>query len=162
VSNAELERLAALEARMQVLEDELAIARTIVAYGFAVDSGDGSATGELFTDDAVFDVDGDFVMRGRAAIEAMVLDDHGHQRLLPDCAHTIGPAVVRVDGDHATAVGYSRIYLRRDGDIGLFRLGCNHWDLHRSSDGWRIARRITRAVGSAEAQAVLAAGVALR
>jgi uncharacterized protein (TIGR02246 family) len=162
MSDAVLERLASLEARLRALEDELAVTRTIVAYGFAVDSGDGSATANLFTDDAVFDVDGDFIMRGRAAIEAMVLDDHGHQRLLPDCAHTIGPAVVRVDGDHATAVGYSRIYLRRDGDISLFRLGCNHWDLQRSSDGWQIARRVSRAVGSAEAQAVLAAGVPLR
>jgi ketosteroid isomerase-like protein len=162
MSDAVLGRLASLEARVRVLEDELAIARTIVAYGFAVDSGDGSATGEMFTDDAVFDVDGDFVMRGRAAIEAMVLDDQGHQRLLPDCAHTIGPAVIRVDGDRATAVGYSRIYVRRNGEVDLFRLGCNRWQLVRSTDGWQIARRITRAVGSAAAQAVLAEGLPLR
>ncbi len=97
----------------------MAVTRTIVAYGFAVDTGDATATGALFTEDAEFDVDGGFVMRGRTEVEAMVLDEQGHQRLLPDCAHTIGPAVVRVDGDHATAVGYSRIYLHRDGDFAL-------------------------------------------
>lgn len=162
MSDTALERLLSLEARVQALEDELAIARTIVAYGFAVDSGDGAATAELFTEAAVFDVDGDFVMQGRAAIEAMVLDDGGHQRLLPDCAHTIGPAVVRVEGDRATAVGYSRIYLRHEGEVTLFRLGCNRWELERSTDGWQISRRITRALGSAEAQAVLAEGLPLR
>ncbi len=156
------DRLVALEARVQSLEDELAVTRTIVAYGFAVDSGDAPATGELFTEDAVFDVDGGFVMRGRADVEAMVLDAHGHQQLLPNCAHTIGPAVVHVDGVTATAVGYSRIYLRRDDSFDLFRVGCNRWDLRRTGSGWQISRRTTRVLGSAEAQQVLAQGIPLR
>jgi ketosteroid isomerase-like protein len=156
------DRLAALEARVQVLEDELAVTRTIVAYGFAVDTGDATATGALFGEDAVFDVDERFVMHGRAEVEAMVLDERGHQQLLPDCAHTIGPAVVHVDGHHATAVGYSRIYVRRDDGIELFRVGCNRWDLVRAESGWQIERRTTRALGSAEAQAVLAQGLPLR
>ena len=155
-------RLAALEARVQALEDELAVTRTIVTYGFAVDTGDAPATGARFTEDATFDVDGSFVMHGRAEVEAMVLDEHGHQQLLPDCAHTIGPAAVRVDGDRATAVGYSRIYLRSNDGIELFRVGCNRWELVREGAEWRIERRTTRALGSAEAQAVLAQGLTLR
>jgi hypothetical protein len=155
-------RLAALEARVQALEDELAVTRTLVAYGFAVDTGDAPATGTLLTQYAVFDVDETFVMRGRDEVEAMVLDEHGHQRLLPDCAHTIGPAVVQVDGDRATAIGYSRIYVRRDDGIELFRVGCNRWELLREGAKWRIERRTTRALGSAEAQAVLALGLTLR
>ena len=91
--------------------------------------------------------------------EAMVLDENGHQRLLPNCAHTIGPAVVRVDGDIATAVGYSRIYLHRDDDFVLFRIGCNRWDLRRSDLGWQIASRTTRVLGSREAQQILAQGL---
>jgi hypothetical protein len=156
------DRLAALEARVQTLEDELAVTRMIVAYGFAVDTGDAAATGALFTGDAVFDVDETFVMHGRSEVEAMVLDEHGHQRLLPDCAHTIGPAAVQIDGDRATAVGYSRIYVRRADGIELFRVGCNRWDLVRDGSGWQIERRTTRALGSTEAQAVLAQGLTLR
>jgi ketosteroid isomerase-like protein len=155
-------RLTALEARVQALEDELAVTRTIVAYGFAVDTGDGEGTGALFTEDAVFDVDAGFVMRGRDDVEAMVLDEGGHQRLLPNCAHTIGPAVVRIEGDSATAVGYSRIYLRGDDGFDLFRIGCNRWDLRREGRSWQIAHRTTRVLGSAEAQAVLAQGLPLR
>ena len=151
-------RLAALDARVQALEDELAITRTVVEYGFAVDSGDSQATGALYTEDTVFDVDGGFVMRGRDQVEAMVLG-RGHQSLLPNCAHTIGPVVVRPHGDTAVAVGYSRIYHRQGDDFVLFRIGCNRWELERSATGWIIAGRTTRVLGSEEAQAVLAGGL---
>jgi ketosteroid isomerase-like protein len=157
VSDDLLARLSALEDRVGVLEDELAITRTVVEYGFAVDTGDAGATGARFTEDAVFDVDGG-VMRGREQVEAMVLGD-GHQRLLPNCAHTIGPVVVRPDGDTAEVVGYSRIYVRDDDGFDLFRIGCNHWQMRREADGWRIASRTTRVLGSEEAQAVLHLGL---
>jgi len=148
-------RLAALEERVARLEDELSIHRTIVRYGFAVDAGEADATAELFTADCRFDVDGR-TMEGSAAVRAMVLGD-GHQRLLPDAAHCIGPAVVEVDPDgrHAVAVGYSRIYHRDDAGITLFRLGFNRWELERSPSGWRIDRRTTRMIGHEEAQGVL-------
>ena len=47
-------------------------------------------------------------------------------------------------------------------DFVLFRIGCNRWDLQREVDGWRIARRTTRVLGSEEAQAVLAQGLSSR
>src|SRR5579872_5057809 len=104
------DRLAALETRVAALEDELAVHRTIVRYGFAVDAGEAEATAALFTDRCRFDVDGS-VMEGPGAVRSMVLGPR-HQGLLPNAAHCIGPAVVEVDGDRAVAVGYSRIYYR--------------------------------------------------
>jgi ketosteroid isomerase-like protein len=151
-------KVAALDARVQTLEDELAITRTVVEYGFAVDSGNAAATGALYTEETVFDVDGGFVMRGRDQVENMV-NGAGHQALLPNCAHTIGPVVVRPDGDTAVAVGYSRIYHRQGDDFVLFRIGCNRWELERSPSGWLIAQRTTRVLGSEESQAVLASGL---
>lgn len=156
-----VERLAHLEARVQILEDELAITRTVVEYGFAVDAGDAPATGALYTEDTVFDVDGGFVMQGRDAVEAMV-NGRGHQSLLPNCAHTIGPVVVRPDGDTAIVVGYSRIYVRTGDDFELFRIGCNRWEMERAATGWIIAKRTTRLLGSEESQAVLAGGLGER
>ena len=149
------ERLASLERRVAALEDELAIHRLIVAYGFAVDTGDAAATGALFTEDALYDVDTTLVMHGRSGVEDMVRGPR-HQSLLPNCAHTIGPAVVRVDGDRAVATAYSRIY-KRDGEtIGLWRLSFNRFELERREDGWRIARRTTRMLGHDEAHALFA------
>jgi hypothetical protein len=152
-------RVAALERRVSALEDELAVHRTIVRYGFAVDTGEADSTAALFTEDCRFDVDGR-VMEGPGDVRSMVLGA-GHQRLLPNAAHCIGPAVVDVgaDGDEAVAVGYSRIYHRQGDDIELFRLGFNRWELAKADGTWRIRRRTTRMIGSEEAQRVLRAGV---
>lgn len=143
-------RLSVLERRVAALEDELAIHRLLVTYGFAVDTGDAPATGALFAEDGLYDVDGTLVMRGRSGVEDMVRGRR-HQSLLPNCAHTIGPAVVTVDGDRAVATAYSRIY-KRDGDtIDLWRLSFNRFELERRDGRWRIARRTTRMLGHDEA-----------
>lgn len=146
-------RLDALERRVAALEDELAIHRLIVRYGFAVDTGDADATAALFADDGVYDVDGTLVMNGRDGVAAMVRGPR-HQSLLPNCAHTIGPAVVALDGDRAIATAYSRIY-KRDGDaIGLWRLSFNRFELERRDGRWQIVRRTTRMLGHDEAQPI--------
>jgi len=154
-----LERqLAALERRVESLEDELAIHRLIVRYGFAVDTGDADATAELFTEDTLFDVDGRLIMRGRDGVSDMVRGER-HQSLLPNCAHTIGPAIVEVNGARATATGYTRIYRRTGDTIGLMRLGFNRWELEKRDGGWQIVYRISRRLGEEEAQAVFRAGL---
>lgn len=51
--------LESLARRVQSLEDERAIHRTLVRYGFAVDSNDADALVDLYTDDTVIEVDGD-------------------------------------------------------------------------------------------------------
>ena len=142
--------VADLSRRVRALEDELAIHRLIVRYGLAVDVGDADGAAGVFTEDGVYDVDGPLLMRGREAVRAMVRGPR-HQAMLPDCAHQIGPAVVEVDGDRATAVGYSRVYHKRDGAIGIYRVSFNRWELERRDGSWLIVRRTTRLLGHAEA-----------
>jgi len=144
------DRLDALERRIAALEDELAIHRLIVTYGFAVDTGDADATAALFTEDGVYDVDTTLVMQGRDGVAAMVRGPR-HQSLLPSCAHTIGPAVVALDGDRAVATAYSRIYRRSGDDFGLWRVSFNRFELERRDGRWQIARRTTRLLGHEEA-----------
>lgn len=149
-------RVDALERRIALLEDELAIHRLIVRYGFAVDTGDAEATAALFTTDTVYDVDTTLVMRGRDEVAGMVRGPR-HQSLLPNCAHTIGPAVVTIAGERAVATAYSRIYQRRNGEaLELWRLSFNRFELERRDAGWQIARRTTRLLGHDEAQAIFA------
>jgi hypothetical protein len=145
--------VADLARRVQVLEDELAIHRQIVRYGLAVDVGDEDGAAAVFTEDAVYDVDGPLLMRGRAGVRDMVRGPR-HQAMLPRCAHQIGPAVVQLDGDRATATGYSRVYVRREAAIEIYRVSFNRWELERRDGEWLIARRTTRLLGDAEARAL--------
>src|SRR5207237_7268803 len=105
------QRMVDLARRVRALEDELAIHRQIVRYGFAVDRGDADGAAALFTPDGLYDVDGPLRMEGRDGVRAMV-NGARHRAMLPNCAHQIGPAAVEPDGDRARAVGYSRVYVR--------------------------------------------------
>lgn len=151
----ELERtVAALAARVQRLEDELAIHRVIVRYGFAADLGDGEAAALTFTPDGVYDVDIG-LLEGRTAIAGM-LGGNRHQEMVGHCAHQIGPAVVQqIEGDRAVANGYSRVYLSTRAGTYVYRISFNRWELARTEGEWRIARRTTRMLGLPEALEVL-------
>lgn len=152
------QRLAALERRLRAVEDELAIHRLIARYGLAVDTGDAERTTAVFAADGVYDADVR-LMRGRDEIAAMVRSER-HQGMVGRCAHQIGPALVRVDGDRAVALGYSRVYLRGDEAIAIYRVSMNRWELERRAGAWVIARRVTRVLGHAEAVPIFADGLA--
>lgn len=154
----DLERkLELLTRRVQALEDELAIHRLIVRYGLAVDVGDAERAAAMFREDAVYDVDVR-VMRGRSEIREMVLGER-HQGMVGRCAHQIGPAVVKVDGDAATALGYSRVYLKSEEGTAIYRVSMNRWDLERRDGGWLVTRRRTRLLGHEEARQVFESGL---
>jgi ketosteroid isomerase-like protein len=168
VSESTEQKLDALARRLERVEDELAIQRLIVRYGLAVDSGDAEATAALFTEDCIYEVRavgtglddraGPLIMRGRQGVADMVKGEN-HQSLLPNAAHTIGPAVVSVEGDRAHATGYSRVYHRREGNYVLFRLGANHWELVKQDGRWLIHRRVSQAVGESDVQDVMRLGL---
>lgn len=166
-------KIAQLEERVRRAEDRLAIHDLIVRYGLAVDLGDAEGVANVFTPDAEFDVgsgasrvDGrNVVFRGREQIKRELVLGQAHQSLLPDCAHTIGPVIIDVDGDRAEATGYSRIYHRErkgqpDDHIELFRIGFNRWELERQPDGgWLVTHRISRVLGEREAHEVFRRGL---
>jgi len=152
------DRLAALEARVQRLEDELAIVRLIASYGPLVDAGEADHVADLWAEDGTYDVEG-WQMASRDDVRAMVGSD-GHQGLIAaGCSHFLGPAHVTVAGDSAVAVCESILVRHRDGGFSVRRAGANHFSLRRGADGWRIQDRRTRALdGSTEARDLLAKG----
>lgn len=154
--SAEPDRLAALEARLQRLEDEHAIARLIASYGPLVDAGEADRVAELWTEDGVYDVEGYF-MDGRDQVAAMVRSD-AHQGLIGNgCSHFLGPAHVSVDGDRAVAVCESVLLVRHKERLLPARIGANLFELVRTPDGWRTTRRTTRGLdGSQETRDLLA------
>ena len=145
--------VASLVARIERLEDELAIHKVIVRYGFGVDIGDADRAAGVFTPDGVYDVDVGS-MEGRGAVAAMVRSAR-HQAMVGHCAHQMGPVVVEHDGGgRAAATGYSRVYLHTAAGTHVYRVSLNRWELVKEGGEWLIARRTTRVLGHDEAPAV--------
>ncbi len=139
------DRLAALEERVRLLEDQLAIQRIINSWGPAVDTGNSRAAASLFTDDCILESDLSYLV-SPAAIAAMVLGE-GHQSLIHDgSAHIPASPIVNVEGDRATAIGYTRVYHHTPDGYEVWRVSANHWELRRTPDGWRVARRTAQVI----------------
>ncbi|WP_026942021.1 nuclear transport factor 2 family protein [Hellea balneolensis] len=152
-----------LEDRISRVEAELAIRNVIARYGMAADCGDIETALACHMEDAVYvvsnpnagrgDVTGDLELKGHSAISDM-LSSEIHQSLLPNCAHTVGPLLVEVDGHSASVLGYSRVYHNQK----LMRLAVNSWTM-RKEESWKIARRESRVIGEDEAQTLLNKGL---
>lgn len=152
------DRLDALERRLQLLEDQQAIAQLIARYGPLVDSGEAEATAQLWTRDGRYHVEGRR-MHGRDEVRAMVESD-AHQGLIGrGSAHFLGPAAVTVDGDDAVAVCESVLFVRRDDGYAAVRAAANHFRLARIDGRWQIAARTTHLLdGGSTARDLLSSG----
>ncbi|WP_232375388.1 nuclear transport factor 2 family protein [Mycolicibacterium baixiangningiae] len=156
-------RIAALEARLQRLEEERDIQRLIASYGPCVDAANSAGAAELWAEDGSYDVEG-WRMTRREDIRAMV-DSEGHRALVDrGCCHFLGPAVVSVDGDEAVAVCESLVLRAADEgptEYVVWRAAANHFHLQRVAGRWRIVARTTRLLnGNPEAHRLLTAGLA--
>ncbi|GAA0593906.1 nuclear transport factor 2 family protein [Actinomadura livida] len=149
-------RLAALEERLRLLEDEREITRLILSYGPLVDGGRAEDVAALWDDDGVYDVD-ELLMTGRAEIEAMVRSTPHQRWIAGGCAHFTGPPHVAVSGDDATAVAYTLMIVNTADGFTLRRATANHWRLRRTPSGWRAVERTNRVLdGREESPALLA------
>ena len=145
-------RMAALEERLQRLEDLAAIQQIVMAYGPAADSGSLTEAPALWEEDGVYDVSGLPVMEGRAAIEEM-LHQPGHQNAIGDgCAHILTPPQITLEGDEATGRSHSIIRWNAEAQqFFVFRLSSTAWHWRRTAEGWRIANRTNRLLDGAAA-----------
>jgi ketosteroid isomerase-like protein len=156
VDSSQLEaRLIALEERLKLVEDQLDIHRLINSWGPAVDTGNGDAAAALFAEDAVLESDLSYLI-GPVSIKAMVHAE-GHQALIRDgSAHIPAFPIVRVNGDEASATGYTRVYHHTNEGYEVWRLSANHWEFRRTTEGWRVTRRTNQVIdGGAKANELL-------
>ena len=149
------DRLVALERRVALLEDEVAIHRLINSWGPAVDTGNADAAAALFADEGILESDLSYLI-GPAAISAMV-NGEGHQSLIRGgSAHIPAFPVVQIAGDRATAIGYTRVYRHTDEGYEVWRLSANRWEFVRTADDWRVTRRTNHVIdGGPEAPTIL-------
>lgn len=152
-------RLDALEKRLGIAEDELAIIRLVASYGPLVDSGSPDLAPDLLAEDGVYDVSYGR-MTGPAAFSALLKDPEHLNAVKSGIAHVMGLPWVRVDGDRAVAINCTQIYLRKDGEYAIFRIAQNVWKLERRPQGWKIIERTNRLIGEGDdARALLEAAI---
>ena len=153
------ERLAALEHRVRVLEDQVAILRLVNSWGPAVDTGSSEAAGALWDESGVLDSDLS-LLEGPGDVIAMVESDGQQFLIRQGCAHVQTAPVVKVDGDRAVAVTYSQVYLHTEHGHDVWRVSANQWEFHRTAGGWRVTRRVNRVIdGNREAHQILASAL---
>jgi uncharacterized protein (TIGR02246 family) len=150
--------LASVLRRLEALEDERAIQTVLTRYGFAVDSGDADATANIYTEDCHIDIDAVAFMDGSAGARSIVTSE-AHQAIMPNCAHVMGPFVVQLDGDKATATGYATVHVKEDGQVRVWRQSYGRWELVKQGGTWRVAKRTSRSTGRDDCQAVLNAAL---
>jgi uncharacterized protein (TIGR02246 family) len=150
--------IANLQRRIEALEDERAIQALLTRYGIAVDSGDAEATGQIYADDCLIDIDNASFMSGRREARGIVTSPQ-HQAIMPNCAHVMGPFEVRLFGDRATATGYATVYLKEDGQVRVWRQSYGRWELIKRDGRWQVLKRTSRSTGRDDAQDLLRAGL---
>lgn len=141
-------RLAALEKRVRQVEDVLAIYRTLASYGPAADSDSRDLCGDLFTDDAWWEVGqpvwaGGTVMEGPEGVRGMMGDQLHQYYLANGCAHLVAaPRVTLVDDDTAAVITYQHVVDHVDDGFRIARSTAHKFEMKRGEDGrWRIHRR---------------------
>ena len=137
-----------LEARLELLEAERGVVRTLHRYAHAIDYGDEQGWVDCFTEDGVFDIRSRHphqpkrVVSGRAELTAFIA---GHTRA-PDLwhKHLLVEPVVEVTGvDTATCRSYLVVVMEHADEPTLRVFGRYCDRLVRGDDGrWRFRERI--------------------
>jgi uncharacterized protein (TIGR02246 family) len=137
------DQLAAIEARVQRLEDREAIHGLFMRYRECLDEKDFSGYAGLFAADGEFLSAGGNA-KGQEEIERLVDGMRGSllTAVAGDDVHVVVNPEIEVDGDRARARS-TWIYVVRDPDGGPSLCKVGHYDdeLVREDGQWRFARR---------------------
>ncbi|MDP3675595.1 MAG: nuclear transport factor 2 family protein [Novosphingobium sp.] len=141
--------------RLRALEDAGAIRELIARYGPLADAGDSVGVAALWTRDGEYDVGGFHVARGRAEIAALIEGEVHRSLMAQGCAHVLSAPAITLAGDAAVAVNHSVLLRKVDDGFEAWRVSANRWELARTSEGWRVAKRLNRPLdGGPEARAL--------
>jgi uncharacterized protein (TIGR02246 family) len=128
-----------LEARVQRLEDLLAIQQLFVDYGNHLDAQDLDSYAALFADDGEVLLGPLGRAKGRDEIKALMAKAMGPGS---GSFHLVTNPMITLDGDRASSVVMWTVVARDDkGAPKLTMLGRHVDELVRTPEGWRFARR---------------------
>ena len=144
-------RIAALESRLNAIEDVQKIERLFRAYGYYFDKGLWQEATTLFADDARVEIAQRGVYRNRAGVERLYVNVFGRgKNCLPPNGlnnHMILQPIITVATDGITATGRARIIgmiAVRDGDF-MLQEGLYNLKFRKAGGTWRIPTCTTSA-----------------
>lgn len=144
-----------VDERLTALEDREAIRNLIASYGPLADSSDAEAVAALWIEEGSYAVGGMAEAKGRAAIAALI-NGNTHRALMADgCAHLLGPVAIDLADDRAVARGHSVVFRKGPSGFEVWRVSANRWELVRTTDGWRVERRVNAPLDGSEAARAL-------
>jgi hypothetical protein len=166
--NSVEQRLASLETKLVLLEDEKAIRELLSRYGYYADACLDDDYFDLFTEDCIMDVSSGAAEDPYAVVRWEGLDAMKEFMSVRTAGHGGGfygrslhvqgnNLTVRIDGNHAVASGYSFILQQKDTGIALISASVNEWDLRKREGRWLIHMRKRRMVGAPDTAEVLRA-----
>ena len=132
--------MAAIEARLQRLEDLAEIHQLFIDYGVYLDAGDFDRYAELFALDGQVKLGPMGKATGRDEIKALMT--RALVGATGNSFHIISSPQVELDGDRATSrVMWSVIERTKDGNAKLSMVGSHQDELVRENGRWRIQLR---------------------
>ena len=163
-----------LENRLRAVEDTLAIYHLIASHPPAADTGTDSYYRDAFMIDAAIDLGGGKAKTGNEEIAGVVKTPEHQAAIAGGLCHFAGLPRVQLNGDSAVAISYLQVIAPNreakpvelsghglSSGYRIHRLGANRWDLKRTPDGWKVARRAYRMLdGTDDARALLRQAIA--
>jgi hypothetical protein len=137
------ERVAKLEQRILIAEDQLEIMRLIHTYGPLMDSDEFEDAARIWVDGGIHDTDD----RPSRSVPTEFVEVMQPQKELNaiGCTHFYSVPQITIDRDRADAINYSLVVMkdeeREDRAFYVMRSAVNHWMLVRTSKGWRVRHR---------------------
>ena len=132
-----------MEARLQELEDQLALSKLINTYHRRADAFDWEGWADCFTEDAEFDFANEFgTMCGRRAIHDICKDNMDH--VYEVMQHVMVNLDFEITGKDS-AIGHGNLIFtalpRANEPYVNFQSGGRYdWEFKRTANGWRIAK----------------------
>ncbi len=154
------ERVAAIESRQKVYEDERVIRDLIARYGFYADCGAHESFVDLFTYDGVIELVGgapagvtepSVRWSGRSELREFIGDPEIHMKIQGRCQHL--PSLdlrIEIFGDSAVAHSSSVVLLKHLETVTIYGAGFTKWTLVRLEGRWLIRHRRRVAIGTAD------------
>jgi hypothetical protein len=152
-----------MEDRLRAIEDRLAIYNLIASHPPSADTASHAYIRSIFVEDAVLDLGGTKTATGNQAISEMPQKPEHHQAIRAGLCHFAGLPHVSIDGDRAVATSYLQIIAAhpsadeievpahgKSRGYRIHRVGANRWELVRTPQGWKIARRTYRSLDGSE------------